>query len=186
MVVLGRERKKVEEREKEKILNIDASMQGTLSFRDPVNLNINGRFEGTLTTKGNLTIGKDALVNANITGDTITIAGKVTGDILALEALRLIAPAILNGNIKTPKLSMEDGAVFEGNCQMVFEKGEPISPASKENFLTVQELAKYLEVDNRSVLEWADSGRIPAIKEGDIWKFDKASIDEWVVNEKIK
>ena len=43
-----------------KILDVDASMQGTLSFKDPVNLRINGRFEGRLITKGTLTIGDRA------------------------------------------------------------------------------------------------------------------------------
>ena len=42
----------------EKVLEVDASMTGTLTFKDPVNLRINGRFDGTLDTKGSLTIGE--------------------------------------------------------------------------------------------------------------------------------
>ena len=58
----------------EKILDVDASMQGTISFKDPVNLRINGSFEGKLDTRGNLTIGENAKVTANINGDNIVIA----------------------------------------------------------------------------------------------------------------
>ena len=43
-----------EDRE-DKILDVDARMQGTVVFKDPVNLRINGSFEGKLDTRGNLT-----------------------------------------------------------------------------------------------------------------------------------
>ena len=56
--------KRDKKHEVEKTLDVDASMQGSLIFKDPVNLKINGRFEGTLNTKGNLMIGEHATVNA--------------------------------------------------------------------------------------------------------------------------
>ncbi|MFA6610525.1 MAG: polymer-forming cytoskeletal protein, partial [Candidatus Omnitrophota bacterium] len=65
--------KKDKRHEEEKILDVDAAMQGSLIFKDPVNLRINGRFEGLLNTKGNLMIGEAAAVNADITGDSIII-----------------------------------------------------------------------------------------------------------------
>ena len=61
----------------EKILDVTANMQGEITFKDPVNLQIQGTFEGTLRTKGKLTIGQTAQVKAEIEGDTMTIAGKV-------------------------------------------------------------------------------------------------------------
>ncbi len=67
----------------EKVLDVDASMQGTMVFKDPVILRINGKFEGSLTTRGNLTIGENAVVDADIEGDDITIAGVVNGNINA-------------------------------------------------------------------------------------------------------
>jgi len=50
-------RRRKDEEFAEKILDVDASMQGTLAFKDPVNLRINGKFDGKLDTKGSLTIG---------------------------------------------------------------------------------------------------------------------------------
>ncbi len=50
--------------EQKKILDVDASMQGSLTFRDPVNLRINGKFEGSLDTKGELTVGENAHIQA--------------------------------------------------------------------------------------------------------------------------
>ena len=93
--------------EVERILDVDASMQGTLSFKDPVNLKINGKFEGILNTKGNLMIGEHASVNADVTGESIIIAGNVRGNISALKELKLIAPACVVGEIKTPLLLFE-------------------------------------------------------------------------------
>ena len=168
----------------EKILDVDASMQGTMSFKDPVNLQINGRFEGTLDTKGMLTIGEKAFVSANIVGDEITIAGRVTGEVVAKKSLKLVSPARVDGNIRTPLLEINKGAVLNGNCQMVVS-GRVSSQAGAE-LMEIDEVARYLEVDLSVVRDWAVSGKLPAIREGDKLHFDKAKIDEWIASERIK
>ena len=83
----------------EKVLDVDATMQGTLTFRDPVNLRINGSFEGSLDTKGSLTIGQNAVVKAGIKGESIVVAGRVYGDIIAEKELKLIPPARVTGSV---------------------------------------------------------------------------------------
>jgi excisionase family DNA binding protein len=52
--------------------------------------------------------------------------------------------------------------------------------------MTVQELTRYLEVDAATVIQWAESGRLPAKREDDQWRFDRARIEEWLAQEKIK
>jgi len=52
--------------------------------------------------------------------------------------------------------------------------------------LNAEELAKYLEIDMNLVHEWANSGRLPATRDGDRWQFDRSKIDEWVAQGKIK
>jgi excisionase family DNA binding protein len=158
----------------EKILDVDASMQGTLSFKDPVNLRINGKFEGSLVTKGNLTIGQTAIVLADINGDNIIIGGKVKGKITARERLTLLPSAIVEGDVFPAKLNVAEGAILEGNCSMLRDS------------MNTEELAKYLEVDLNSVMEWANSGKMPAAKEGDQWRFDRKAIDNWVASGKIE
>src|SRR3989338_1860055 len=96
-------------RAEDKILDVDARMQGTIVFKDPVNLRINGSFEGKLETCGNLTIGENANVKADIQGDRIIIAGKVVGNLIATESISLIPPAVVQGNIQTPVLSVTQG-----------------------------------------------------------------------------
>lgn len=162
-------KKKVEE----KLLDVDVSMQGNLSFKDHVNLRINGKFDGTLETKGNLTIGSTATVFADITGDNIIIDGRVKGKITARERLTLLPSAVVEGEIYPNKLNVAEGAVLEGRCCMLGD------------FFTPEELANYLEVDLNSILEWAASGRVPGLKEGNSWKFERKIIDSWVASGKV-
>lgn len=173
--------KKDRKHETEKVLDVDASMQGSLIFKDPVNLRINGTFEGVLNTKGNLMIGEQAVVSADIKGESITIAGKVTGNIAALRDLKLISPARVIGDIKSPLLSIAEGAIFDGTVRML-NKAE----AFTDKAMTPDDLAKYLEVETDLVHEWARSGRLPGTKDGENWKFERAKIDEWIAQGKIK
>lgn len=158
----------------EKILDVDASMQGSLIFKDAVNLRINGRFEGTLQTKGNLTIGQTAIVTADIVGDNIIIGGRVKGRLTAKDRLTLLPSAIVEGDIYPAKLNIAEGAVLDGKCTMLHD------------FLNAEELARYLEVDLNSIMEWANSGKMPAFKEGSEWRFERKAIDTWVSSGKIE
>ncbi len=168
-----KDRRDIRESE-EKSIEISAQMQGTLSFKDPVNLKINGNFNGTLETRGTLSIGPAAFVEANINGDNIVIAGKVRGDIVAKTMLVLMPSAVLSGDITTPKLNIVEGAVFQGKCQMV------------DDYLDVETVAKYLEIDPPSILELVNSGKIPAIRNGDGWRFERNKIDNWAAAGRVK
>ena len=176
--------KKDKRHEGEKILDVDASMQGSLIFKDPVNLRINGQFEGTLNTKGSLMIGEHAVVNADITGDSVVIAGKVNGTINALKELKLISPACVVGEVKTPLLSVAEGAILDGTCRMLSKSRQ--DAVSKSTLMSSEELAKYLEVDAGMIADWVNSGKLPATREGDAWKFEREKVDEWVASGKIK
>jgi len=169
------------EEPQQKVLDVDASMQGTLSFHDPVNLRINGKFEGRLNAKGTLTIGEHASVNAEILGDDITVAGHVTGNIKATKKLSLVSPAQVTGNIETPVVIIQEGARIDGTVKM----SAISSSVLMQQFLSVEDVAMYLEIDKNLVSEWADNGKLPAIKEGTDWKFDRSILDHWVANEKI-
>jgi len=177
--------KKDKKHEGDRVLDVDASMQGSLSFKDPVNLHINGKFEGILNTKGNLMIGEHAMVNAEISGESIIVAGKVNGNINAAKELKLIAPGQVIGNISTPLLSIAEGAIFDGNCKML-AKADHEEGQRPNAMMSSEELAKYLEVEVGVISDWVNSGKIPGMKEGDSWRFDRNRIDEWVAEGKIK
>lgn len=177
-------RLKKHDQPEEKVLDINATMQGTMVFKDPVNLRISGEFEGKLDTKGSLTIGENARVKADIDGEDITIAGKVTGNIIATRRLNLIAPANITGDIVTSSLVVSDGAVLNGNCKMS-SLSEETTTSGKPKTMVLDEVARYLEVDTSLVKEWATQKKIPATKENDTWKFRKQEIDSWIAKEKV-
>ncbi len=158
----------------EKVIEINAEMSGDLTFGDPVNLKINGRFTGRLDTKGTLSIGPSAHVDANISGDNMVIAGRVNGNVIAKKMLVLMPTASLYGDITTPKLNIVEGAIFQGRCQM------------GDDTLTVEDLAHYLELDNAAIIELAAGGKIPAIKDGENWRFERSKIEQWASAGKVK
>ena len=163
----------------EKWLEVDASMTGTMAFKDPVNLQINGRFDGTLDTKGNLSIGEKAQVKATIQGEAIIVGGTVNGNVTATSRVELLSTARLTGKVITPRLVMQDGAILQGTVEMLGGRGDGL-------WMTADELARYLEVDASTVVEWAQGGRLPAQKDGGQWRFERSRVEEWLAHEKIK
>ncbi len=163
-------------------LEVDASMTGTLSFKDPVNLQINGRFEGTLDTKGQLLIGESAQVKATIRGEQIRIAGTVEGAITASERIELLGTARVTGKVTTPRLLMQEGAILHGTCEMLTQQSQP--PA--QQWMNLEELARYLEIEESTVLEWAQSGRLPGQRENGKWRFERRLVEQWLAQEKIR
>jgi len=158
----------------EKVIEISAGMEGHLAFADPVNLKITGKFTGKLDTKGTLTIGQTAIVEANIQGENIIIAGKVKGNVNARKMLVLMPGAVLIGDISTPKLNIVEGAILQGRCQML------------EDFLNVEDLSQYLEIEKAAIEDLAETGKIPAIKDEHGWRFERAKIDQWATSGRVK
>ena len=161
--------------EQPKILDVTAAMQGELTFKDPVNLRIGGNFEGKLDTKGELTIGNTAVVKANIHGDIITVSGTVEGSIVAYTSLSFTASAGFTGELTTPVLEIEKGAVVNGKCTMA---------RKNQDVMSLEEVAQYLEVESNLLRSWAEKGKIPAKQAHGNWVFEKQQIDQWVVTQK--
>lgn len=83
-------------------------------------LRVDGHLMGTVTSEsGTLLVGASGQVDANISVSAATIHGNVNGDISATDKIQLGRTARVVGNITTPRLILEDGAVLEGSCSMV-------------------------------------------------------------------
>jgi len=114
---------------------------GEASFKTM--LRVDGRFSGRIaSTGGNLIVGSGGQVDANIEVAVDTIHGIVTGDIIASDRIELGRAAKLTGNIQTPSLMIESGAVFEGSCKMTQAKAADKTPKveRKENVLDASKL----------------------------------------------
>lgn len=161
-----------------KTIEINAEMHGSLSFKDHVDLKINGQFTGSLDVRGTLTVGGLAEVEADINGDNVVIAGKVKGNVRAAKMLTLLPTASLTGNISAPKLNIVEGAIFHGHCQMtVIETNE---------WMNIKELAVYLELEEGAIIELVRAGKIPVVRDGEILKFERAQIDNWAASGMVK
>ncbi len=83
-------------------------------------LRIDGHLTGSITSKdGTLIIGSSGQVDANIKVAAAVINGTVNGDIIATERLELGRTAQVAGNIQTPRLMIDEGAILEGSCSML-------------------------------------------------------------------
>jgi cytoskeletal protein CcmA (bactofilin family) len=60
----------------------------------------------------------------------VTCQGRITGEILAKNRVKLLSPAVFEGSITTPLLSMDEGVMFNGTCNMP-KKGDRTSIGSK-------------------------------------------------------
>lgn len=83
-------------------------------------LRVDGHLIGTVTSEsGTLIIGTNGQVDANIMVAAAMINGTVNGDIVATEKLQLGRTARVMGNIHSPRLIVEEGAILEGSCSML-------------------------------------------------------------------
>jgi cytoskeletal protein CcmA (bactofilin family) len=83
-------------------------------------LRVDGHLIGTVSSEaGTLIIGTNGQVDANIAVAAAMINGSVTGDIIATEKLQLGRTARVMGNIQSPRLIIEEGAILEGSCSMI-------------------------------------------------------------------
>jgi cytoskeletal protein CcmA (bactofilin family) len=90
---------------------------GEASFK--AMMRVDGQLSGRISsTGGTLVVGTNGRVDANIEVAVATIHGTVNGDIIATQRLELGRSAKVSGNIQTPSLMIEQGAVFEGSCKM--------------------------------------------------------------------
>jgi cytoskeletal protein CcmA (bactofilin family) len=97
-------------------LDRGSKLSGKVSFEGPAR--IDGEVDGEINAKDALTIGETAVVTAQIRAASVTVAGKVSGDIIASNRIEIRPSAKVNGNLTAPVLVVAEGALFEGHCSM--------------------------------------------------------------------
>ena len=98
-------------------------LTGEASFK--AMLRVDGHLSGSVSSEGGtLLVGNNGQVDADIKVSVATIHGTVNGDIIASQRLELGRAAKVNGNIQTPSLVIEQGAIFEGSCRMIQLKAD--------------------------------------------------------------
>ena len=95
------------------ILSSDVEIKGTLKFAN--DLIIDGKIEGEINSDGDLTVGENADVNADVRTRSVTVFGKVRGNITVTDRCELKQNAELHGDVTAGKLAIEEGATFMGS-----------------------------------------------------------------------
>lgn len=94
-----------------------SALSGEINFRGM--MRVDGKVSGRVASDdGTLIVSSGGRVEAEVSVVVAKISGEVAGDITASERVELGRTARVSGNIQTPALIVEDGAIFEGNCRM--------------------------------------------------------------------
>ena len=97
----------------EKGVSVEGKLGTTGTFR------IDSAMKGTITSDEKLILGENARIEGQIEGNYVVIAGRFDGTIKAKGKVEVQTKAIVTGEIHTPCLIIEPGAVFDGRCHML-------------------------------------------------------------------
>lgn len=87
-------------------------------LRSSTDVRVNGRVVGEVNVEGKVIVADKGLIDGTLVAGSADIAGTVTGDLKVSERLLLKSTARVEGTIKTARLVVEEGAVFDGQCDM--------------------------------------------------------------------
>lgn len=110
------------------VLSSDVEIKGTVKFQH--DLIVDGKIDGDIQSTGNLTIGENARIKAEVKTGSVIVYGKVHGNLTAVERVELKSSAEVVGDIKAKVLMIEAGAIFVGKSTV----GTPtqVAPAQPE------------------------------------------------------
>jgi len=121
-------------------------------------MRVDGHLSGRVSSSsGTLIVGANGKVDANIEVAVAVIHGTINGDIIATQRLELGRAAKVNGNIQTPSLIIEQGAVFEGSCKML-----QMTAAAEKNKNVKKSVDEPLDTSKMQPIS-ADSAKTTAI-----------------------
>jgi len=114
--MFGKEKKEKEVMKTNTVIGKGTELKGSL--KDEESIRVDGKFEGDIQTKGEVVIGEDAVVRADIKAKSVKIGGKVIGDVSCEGRVELFSSGSLEGKIKASDLTIAEGASFNGECVM--------------------------------------------------------------------
>jgi cytoskeletal protein CcmA (bactofilin family) len=97
------------------------SIKGELSGNEDIY--VDGQLEGSIQLPGNsVTVGPNGRVKANIAAKNLTVGGTLDGNVHASERTELRKTAVVNGDVQTRRIAIEEGAYFKGKLEIL---GDP-------------------------------------------------------------
>ena len=97
-------------------LDAGSHIEGKLHFEDT--FRIDGKLTGSVVSDGDLIVGDRGEIDGEIEVRRVFVSGIVRGDLRGTEKVEITATGKVLANIFTPRLTIEEGALFEGHCSM--------------------------------------------------------------------
>lgn len=88
------------------------------NFQSTENVRLDGAIAGDFSCEKKLVVGKEGRVEGNIKARDAVILGTITGDVIISGLLHLERSAVVQGNITTAGLIVDEGAVYNGTCKV--------------------------------------------------------------------
>lgn len=95
-------------------------------------LRVDGRCEGKIVSSGDVVIGESGLVVSTVEARNLQVAGTVKGEIKTSGLLDISSTGKVYGDIEVGKVTIADGAVFQGQCRMKIAETETPAQAKRE------------------------------------------------------
>lgn len=127
------------------IVGANVKLIGTL--QDANDVTIHGRIEGEVISNQAVMITETAYIKGPISGEIVTIAGKVRGSITATGKLEILPTGKIFGSITSKDLSIKSGAIFVGKCTMPESESEKEEEAAEKSVSQKEEKEAAYEVE---------------------------------------
>ncbi len=98
------------------VIGTEAYFQGTLTAKG--SLRIDGRVDGSIVDAKFVTVGKSGKVKGDISCEVCYICGEINGNVTALDHIEALAGSRIDGDLRSARIMLEEGALFNGNCSM--------------------------------------------------------------------
>ncbi|MBN1781421.1 polymer-forming cytoskeletal protein [bacterium] len=98
------------------IIGKGTKIKGNLNVQN--SLRIDGSVVGDVHSTDTVIVGKDGEVQGQVKGKHVLLAGRVKGNIIASERVYLESKASIQGDIRATRLVVDEGAIFDGKCNM--------------------------------------------------------------------
>lgn len=108
------------------IIGKDSIIEGAIEVQG--GLRVDGIVRGRISAAESLMVGDSGTIEADSTVRIAVIGGKVVGNILAQDKIELQSKAVVEGDITTKNLIVEEGAIFHGRCNMKNSSSETVPP----------------------------------------------------------
>jgi len=114
--------------EVERMANVGKSITIKGDISGDEDLLIEGKVEGKVDLpEHQLTVGANGICEATVNAKTVIVTGRIAGDVTGLERVEIQASGVVDGDVKAPRLIVEEGAVLNGSISMTKKDGASAS-----------------------------------------------------------